>query len=72
MGTFIIIIVVFIVLAILAGMFGRSAGKHLRQGVGFGLMLLGLGAVIDPPQRHGTESVENDRDDGEAGSADKK
>jgi galactitol-specific phosphotransferase system IIC component len=71
MGIF-IFIVVFIVLAVLAAVLGRSAGRHLRQGVGIGLMLLGLGAVVDPPQRHGTESVENDRDDAEAEKGEKK
>jgi len=71
MGTFIFIIA-FVVLAVLAAMFGRKVGKGLRQGVGFGLMLLGLGAVVDPPQRHGTESVENDRDNSEAGTGKKK
>ena len=70
MGTF-IFIVIFVVLAVLAAVFGRAAGKGLRQGVGIGLMLLGLGAVVDPPQRHGTESVENDRDS-EAGSGEKR
>ena len=71
MGTF-IFIVIFVVLAVLAAVFGRAAGKGLRQGVGIGLMLLGLGAVVDPPQRHGTESVENDRDDSEAGNGEKR
>lgn len=71
MGTF-IFIAVFVILAVLAATFGRAAGKGKRQGVGIGMMLLGLGAVIDPPQRHGTESVDNDRDDSEAGSGEKK
>ncbi|WP_443748605.1 hypothetical protein [Asticcacaulis solisilvae] len=71
MSTF-LFIVVFVVLAVLAAMFGRRIGKGLRHGIGIGMMLLGFGQVIDPPQRHGTESVENDRDESEAGKGEKK
>lgn len=53
-------------MAVLAALFGRSIGRSVRGGVAFASVLLGFGMVVDPPARHGIESVERDRDDSEA------
>ncbi len=57
-------------LAILGGMFGRGLTRGVRAGVGLGLIMLGVGYVVDPPAARAIEAVDDERDDADTPSGD--
>lgn len=59
-----------VALAILGGVFGRRIGRMTRTGVGLGLIMLGVGHVVDAPPAQAIEVVDDERDDSEAPSGD--
>ena len=46
--------------------------RSIRKSVGLASVLLGFGAVVDPPARQGIEATESERDDGDAESGEPK
>lgn len=55
----------FAVLAVIAPLFawlGRRHGRTLRGGAGLALMMLGLGAMFDPPKQAMIEAIQGEEE----------
>ena len=53
-----LLLIAIVPLATLAAMFGRRFGSKAKGGVLLAAILLGFGAVVDPPQKHVVEAAE--------------
>ena len=53
-----LVLIGFILLATLAALLGRRFGSRAKGGVMLAAILLGFGAVVDPPQKHVVEAAE--------------
>ena len=51
-------LIALLLLATLAAAFGRRFGSKAKGGVMLAAILLGFGAVVDPPQKHVVEAAE--------------
>ena len=51
-----------VVLAPLLGWLGRRHRRAIKGGLGLGLVLMGLGDVIDPPRRHLIEATDGEEE----------
>ena len=63
---FLIALGVLAVLAPFVAAFGRRHGKAVRGTAGLALVLLGLGAVTDPPKRNLIEAIEGEEQGSES------
>ncbi len=61
----VLILLIGLGICVAGAMLATRWGRALRRGAGFALMVLGIGVILDPPARHGVESVDGDRDGGE-------
>jgi len=51
-------LIALLLLATLGALIGRRFGAKARGGVMLAAIMLGLGAVVDPPQKHAVEAAE--------------